>query len=78
MTIATKYLTTALAGLAMAGLATAASAECNWGHKTSMVTAENASPVPETKPGQQTATAETVAEDATLETAQAPQDTATE
>ena len=68
-----KLLTIAVAAAGIAGFAASASAECFDGHKTSMTTAENATPVPETKPVPTTATAET-----TVQTAQAPQDTATE
>ena len=68
-----KYLTLVMIAAGSTAFATAASAECYNGHKTSMTTAENATPVPETKPAPTTASAET-----SIQTAQAPQDTATE
>ena len=74
-----KLLTLAILGTGIAGFAAAASAECSLGHKASLTTAQDATPVPETKPApQQTATADTAADDTTLQTAQAPQATATE
>lgn len=70
-----KLLTLAILGTGIAGFAAAASAECSLGHKASLTTAQDATPVPETKPEP----TQSAASGATsVQTAQAPQATATE
>lgn len=72
-----RVLTLAIVAAGTAGFATASLAEgCNWHRSASLEVADNATPVPE-----ETVVEEAIAEateEATIETAQAPAETATE